>query len=290
MIWRRAMEKTEKTARNIGRRIHRYLFDGGISRLSTREAVSHLAENLPGTVVFGGMIRDIGLASARTFNSDIDLVSLASRAEILAAISQYDPVMNKFGGFRFVAGKQLFDIWSYQDTWAFKQGLVEPKTFQDLCLTTFFNLDGAFHPLKSNEIYGTADFIAALRDRILDINLQENPAPQNMAARAINLAISRDLAISTRLLTFILSNSASVLWRDGPTRIFLELARKHCEAWPDAPFRFAPQATFDITHPLMSQEGCVNAPQVIVETSSRSTSYQPHFAPNFEDYRVFAAA
>lgn len=289
MIWRQSMEKVEKSGRSIGKRIHRYLFDGGISRQATRDTVSHLAENLPGTVVFGGMVRDLGLASARTFNSDIDLVSLANRAEILAAIRHYNPVVNKFGGFRFVAGKQMFDIWSFEDTWAFKQGLVAPKTLQDLCLTTFFNLDGAFHPLKSNEVYGTSDFIASLHGRILDINLQENPSPQNMAARAINLAISRDLAISLRLLNFVLSNAASALWRDGPSRVFLELAKKYCEGQSDAPFRFAPQASFDIAQPLDSEKNYpICAQQVTVETSSWPRYHHPNATYDFENNSAFA--
>lgn len=285
------MEATEKSSKMIGKRIRRYLFDGGYSRHATREAVIHLAESLPGTVVFGGMIRDLGLASARTFNSDIDLVSLADRAEILSVIARYNPVVNKFGGFRFAAGKQLFDIWSYQDTWAFKEGLVKPKTLQDLCLTTFFNLDGAFHPLKSDKIYGAANFISSLNSRMLDINLQENPAPQNMAVRAIKLAIHLDLTISSRLLAFILSNSASALWRDGPSRIFLELAKKHYEMRTDTPFRFSPQGTFDIELTANTKRDYPFSKRLApVKPVLGGHFYQPEIEYFFDDNSVFASA
>ncbi|OGB27193.1 MAG: hypothetical protein A3I66_11615 [Burkholderiales bacterium RIFCSPLOWO2_02_FULL_57_36] len=235
------MEKTETYSASVGKRVHRYLFDQNTARASTRDFVSFLSGRLPATVVFGGMIRDLGLGSARDFNSDIDLVSMADKADILAAIRIHNPEINKFGGFRFIVGRQLFDIWSFRDTWAFKEGLVKAETLKDLCATTFFNLDAAYQPLKSSYVVGAANYVEALNRRILDINLEHNPAPEKAAWRAIRMAIGHDLAISSRLQEYILKSAATTLWASGPTRAFLDLAAKHLESGANEPFRFEPQ-------------------------------------------------
>jgi hypothetical protein len=203
--------------------------------------INTLAQALPETVVFGGMIRDISLCPARKFNSDIDLVSMADRKSIFSVIRRYNPKLNKFGGFRFTVGYQLFDIWSYQDTWAFREGLVKATAFEDLCATTFFNMDAACQPLKSRRIIASVDYFESLRNRILDINLEANPAPDKIAIRAIRMSIERDLKVSSRLQTFVLRNANNTLWKTTFTGSFLKLMAKHYEKNMGIPFSFRPQ-------------------------------------------------
>src|SRR5690242_8549902 len=119
------MRNAEAHASIVGKQVYRYLNEDCSTRANTRDLINMVAQALPETVVFGGMIRDISLWPAREFNSDIDLVSMADRKSILSVIRRYNPKLNKFGGFRFAVGYQLFDIWSYQDTWAFREGLVK---------------------------------------------------------------------------------------------------------------------------------------------------------------------
>lgn len=237
------MDKTLDFTESVGKRVHRYLHYRQPARRETHALISSIMQALPETVVFGGMIRDLALKSAKEFCSDIDMVTMGSRAEILALIRPFEPEINKFGGYRFVVGKQLFDIWSYQDTWAFREGLIKANSFKDLCLTTFFNVDAACQPLASKDVITTFDYMQTLKTRLLDINLEENPAPRKVASRAIRMAVQYNLRISTRLQLYVLKHADKNLWKSGPSRVFLSLAASHIEKCGDAnvPFNFSPQ-------------------------------------------------
>lgn len=237
----KAMKNTEVHQSKIGKRVHRYLFENRTSQVEMRNFICQLSKDLPETVVFGGMIRDLSLGSTRKFNSDIDLVSMTDRASIRSVIRHYNPEINKFGGFRFAVGRQLFDIWAFHDTWAFREGLVKATSFSDLRETTFFNMDAAYQALKSRKTISSIDYIEAVKSRTLDINLEANPAPDKIAARAIHLAIEENLAISPRLQSFILKNAKDSLWRIKLTGSFLTLMAKHREKNDDQKFFFRPQ-------------------------------------------------
>lgn len=235
------MEQTELNSLRIGNRVYRYLYEKRARRADAQDLICRLSQSLPETVVFGGMIRDFSLGLAREFNSDIDLVSMADSASILSKIQQYNPEKNKFGGFRFVVGRQLFDIWSFQETWAFKEGLVKATTIADLCATTFFNVDAAYQPLKSKNIFSSNNYFKTVTNRSLDINLEENPAPDKVAARAIHMTICRDMHISPRLQLFILKNVNNTLWKRELTGSFLKLMARNLENHDDKSFSFYPQ-------------------------------------------------
>lgn len=187
------------------------------------------------------MIRDLALGSARDFNSDIDLVSMADRATIFSLVQCYDPKINKFGGFRFAVGRQLFDIWSFQDTWAVREGLVRAESFEDLCATTFFNVDAACQPLKSKKIISSANHLESLRSRTLDINLEANPAPDKIVIRAIRMMVNRNLKASPHLQSYILRNSTKDLWTSGFIGSFLKLMEIHQECNAGLPFVYSQQ-------------------------------------------------
>lgn len=235
------MEQPEIYTSRIGNRVYQYLNGKRATRTNAQDLICRLSQSLPETVVFGGMIRDFSLGLARDFNSDIDLVSMADGASILSVIRQYNPETNKFGGFRFAVGHQLFDIWSFQDTWAFREGLVEAESIESLCATTFFNMDAAYQPLKSKKIISSVNYLDSMINRTLDINLESNPAPEKVAARAIHMAIKKDVKISPRLQLFILQNVNNTFWRNELTRSFLKLMATHIEKYDDLPFSFCPQ-------------------------------------------------
>jgi hypothetical protein len=155
------------------------------------------------------MIRDFALGRARVFSSDIDLVSDADDAQILDAIRVFSPSRNKFGGFRFRSGKWRFDIWPLSQTWAFKEGHVVGKSLDDLLATTFFNVDAAIFHLNSGTAKASIQFAAGIERRTLDVNLEENPSPDSMARRAIRMAMEYDLALSARLVEYIVAKMSS---------------------------------------------------------------------------------
>lgn len=186
------------------RRISGYLERPVKNRVDLRSALDDIREKLPDTVIFGGMIRDLELGEARRFSSDIDMVSLASDAEIFHAIESFKPQRNKFGGFRFCFGKWRFDIWSLKETWAFKKGFVHGNDFNDLLDTTFFNVDSVIFHLGNHTICASGCFNSGIRDRVLDVNLEHNPSPHGMAKRAMRMAIEHNFSMSAKLVSYVI--------------------------------------------------------------------------------------
>lgn len=216
------MDSVEKLKRSV----RNYLICGASKRMVLKNTLDTLAQKLPDTVIFGGMLREFGLGNVREFVSDIDLVSFSNRQDIYEAIIQFSPVINKFGGFRFIAGDRLFDLWSFEDTWAFRHGLVVGTEFSDLLKTTFFNLDAAaFHIGKQTFLYSES-YDLALSKRLLDVNLKENPYPARMAHRAIRMASEKDLNITSRLGYYILENSIGCKL-DAISTLFVKKLEKH---------------------------------------------------------------
>lgn len=194
----------------IRKSVCRYLDYQSRERDALNSTLTHLAENLDETIIFGGMIREFALGNTREFKSDIDLVTCSTRNEIFSVIEKFSPKINKFGGFRFIVGTQIFDVWSFNDTWAFREGLVQGNSFDDLFKTTFFNIDAAGFDLKTRQPLLSDIYIEALKTRTLDLNLVDNPAPAAMAKRAVKLALENNLAVSNSLLQYILEYSEPI--------------------------------------------------------------------------------
>ena len=224
----------------VKKSVRRYLGYESLERGLLKRTLDHVSQNLEEAIIFGGMIREFGLGNTRFFKSDIDIVSLSSRLEIYAAIKDYSPKLNKFGGFRFSVGTQLFDIWSFNDTWAFRAGLVKAASINDIVKTTFFNLDAAAFSLQSKELLHSDDYAEALRARLLDLNLQENPSPASMARRAMRMVVENELSVSRRLAEYIVSNS-KLRNVDYASSLFLTDLRKFIDSPSEEKFNFSPQ-------------------------------------------------
>jgi hypothetical protein len=205
-------------------------------RLIFKSTLDLISEKLPETVIFGGMVREFALGNARNFSSDIDLVTLASQAEIYQVIKSFSPVKNKYGGFRFIVNKRIYDIWAFEDTWAFREGLLKGNTFSDLFDTTFFNLDSALFHLGRKKCYLSNFYQLSLESKLLEINLEENPFPERMAERAILMAIEKQLFIGPLLASYLLKNksrSDNLLFN-----LFIEGLRNHLEVNGNAKYKF----------------------------------------------------
>lgn len=223
--------------------IREYLNRKTAPRAAIKETLDLLVQKLPNTMIFGGMLRDFALKNGRRFVSDIDLVSMANRSEIHAAIAQFSPESNKFGGFRFSVRKTLFDIWAFEDTWAFRQGFVEGKTVEDLLKTTFFNVDAAAYNLTSGKFYCIENWAKAIEARILDINLPQNPSIDGMMNRAIKMACWKEFGIGSELAKFLIEH-ISLHHLDRVGCMFMLGLKKHVEAGFKTPYHFDPQKSF----------------------------------------------
>jgi hypothetical protein len=216
-----------------------YIDHASAERVALRCTLDQLAEALPGTAVFGGMLREFGWGEARRFSSDIDLVTRSTRAEIHSAIRRHEPVLNKFGGYRFVAARRSFDIWSLEDTWAFREGLVPGRSMSDLLCTTFFHADAAYLDLKTRRLQHSPGFALSMVQRTLEINLAHNPAPHRMVARAIRMAIDKQAAIGPALAVYMVDHACAAA--TNLERSFLAALREHVERDVGTAFSFQPQ-------------------------------------------------
>lgn len=217
-----------------------YLNRESQERAQLRATLNSISEGVPETVIFGGMLREFGWGHARRFSSDIDLVSMASRSDIYAAIRNFSPTSNKFGGFRFIAGRRLFDIWALEDTWAFRERLVSGAGFKALFNTTFFGVDAATFHLRTKRYEFSAAHLSGLRDRVLELNLRENASPQKMIRRAIRIAINGEVAIGPLLADYIVEHYR---WDNTPTtqNSFVRALEEHVFVGTGESFRFQPQ-------------------------------------------------
>lgn len=227
----------KRLERNLGE----YLGRRTVGRPKLKEAIADVISVLPDTVIFGGMIREFALGNARRFVSDIDLVSTASQSEIAVAVTKYSAVRNKFGGFRFVIEKQRFDVWSLPDTWAFRSGFAFGDTFSDLLTTSFFNVDAACYHVDRKELLCLPGYDQWIRERILDINLLQNPHPPSMVRRALVLMQTRQLGVTRRLAEYIVSHieSQTLTWVD---QLLMSKLREFLARDGQDQFRFSPQA------------------------------------------------
>ncbi len=223
--------------RNLGD----YLGRRTVGRPKLKATIADVISALPDSVIFGGMIREFALGNARGFVSDIDLVSTASQSQISLAVSQYHAVRNKFGGFRFVIEKQRFDVWSLSDTWAFRNGFATGETFADLLTTSFFNVDAACYHVRGRELHCLPDYDRWIQERILDINLLQNPQPPRMARRALVLIQTRQLGVTRRLAEYIAIHvgNQTLTWSD---QLLMKKLREFLIRDGQDVFRFSPQA------------------------------------------------
>jgi hypothetical protein len=224
-----------------------YLSRSTIGRTDLKKAITTISARLPNTIIFGGMVREFALGRVRQFSSDIDLVSMHSRDEIHRAVTHHNPTLNKFGGFRFTVDKQRFDIWSFSDTWAFKQGHVSGEIFPDILKTTFFNLDAAYYHISRRELELIDGYAIWVSQKKLDINLRENPHPSNICRRAITLAVTKQLGISKNLAEFILTNIEikTATWVE---RLFVGNLQKFLKSPGASLFYFSPQREINSFH------------------------------------------
>lgn len=214
-----------------------YLHRDSAKGAALRATLAELLRPCPDTVIFGGLLREFALGKAETFASDIDLVTFVSRRDLFQAIRHFDPKNNKFGGYRFVVSDQSFDIWAFEDTWAFREGVVQGVAFSDLLKTTFFNLDAAAYHLTTEECWCHDRYTDMVRQGILELNLEKNPHPKRMAMRAIDMALANKLALGPRLATFVLGKLRRAELRPFAVP-FWDGLKSHVDRSPDSAYRF----------------------------------------------------
>jgi hypothetical protein len=220
-------------------------------------------------MIFGGLIRDLALGHSRDFSSDVDVVLKGMPLEVLGRqLAPYKPERNAFGGFRVQFGRWGLDLWTFETTWAFANGLVQGIQREDLLRTTFFNWDAVLFEVDHEELNARPSNFAELEARLLAINLRTTPNELGATVRALRLiaegrvSVAQDLAafLHTQILAHginqITEADAKRVGRRRLTKSFVGSVaialRAHQSTQSDKPFTFF---DFQPALPLTKQAG-----------------------------------
>lgn len=157
--------------------------------------------------LFGGFAKDIYVKGYKAVPRDIDLVIVESNLDpILSLFKNYAIRESRFGGYKVTYKGLNVDFWSIEKTWAFEHKKVNLSNIHSLSQTTFLNIESLaielFPKRRSRKIISEG-FTDALRENIIELNLEENPFPELNIARSLYAAKKLDQSFGPKLLRFI---------------------------------------------------------------------------------------
>lgn len=190
----------------LKKRVCRFLSSKKFERGEVYELIE-LTRKVGRVAIFGGMIRDLCIGGNRFFDSDVDLViEQQDKTNLEVILKDYKYELNSFGGYRLHLKKWQVDIWNIENTWAFKNNVVQNCGVKSLVGTTFFNWDAIIYEIDSGTIYADEKYLQNLHERYLDINMVENPNILSTLVRALRMVIKLDARLSPRLRNFLCVN------------------------------------------------------------------------------------
>ncbi|WCL51026.1 hypothetical protein [Leptospira sp. GIMC2001] len=188
----------------LRKRLEYFLTTNKLNRNEIKEFIEFIRKE-SNVVIFGGMLRDLSLSDNKLFRSDIDLVvDSINQRELYKLIKKYNPIMNKFGGFRILLNKWKLDIWSLSNTWAINEGLVIGDNFTDLLKTSFFTWDAIIYEIPTKKFKYYDNYFKDLNSGFIDINLRSNPNPIGITIRTLRMLFMNKCKISFELLNYII--------------------------------------------------------------------------------------
>lgn len=160
-----------------------------------RGMLNALANSCP-TWIFGGMVRDVALFGPGGFSSDIDIVvnlPLTDLVSLLSKLSTNALRINKFGGIRFNYHNFEFDIWSLNETWAFRENHIACTGESSLLKTTLMSWDAVLFDLRSEKVLSTENYITDLYCRHLELVLKTNPNPCGSVTKILRTIFTKQV-------------------------------------------------------------------------------------------------
>lgn len=168
-------------------------------------------------VIFGGAARDLGFLGYPPRDIDI-VVETDSVRGLMPSLEPFFLRRTRFGGFCFLIQGWILDIWSLDETWAFRAGIVSPVSFDALPKTTFLNVEAfavdLIPQINGRRSFFENSFFEAIATQVVEINLEENPFPDLCVVRSLLTAARLDFAIGSRLKKYIKEKGQSLRPRD----------------------------------------------------------------------------
>lgn len=156
--------------------------------------------------LIGGVLREYKDHKYIQELRDIDIVVDAEdKKSCKEMLGTYNPRKNSFGGYKIDCKGLIVDIWFLDETWAYREGIVECPREQygeRLTDTVFLNIDGIAYDWNK-EIWKEEKYDEAMRSEEIDIVLGQNPQIKLNIIRAMVLRRRYNFSFSERLKTVI---------------------------------------------------------------------------------------
>ncbi|NGM62690.1 hypothetical protein G5B30_12265 [Sphingobacterium sp. SGG-5] len=161
-------------------------------------------------LVFSGVIRDFALKHNGELR-DLDLVAKRNFHQLEKLIKKFDGIKfskNSFGGYKLKISNICVDIWNAEDTWALKEQKIQNCIFmeEDLPYSCFFNFSSIVFDIKRNKFIKSKKFNEFLKNKTLDIVLEDNPYPELCIINTFYYKDKYDLRISANLKKYLKAN------------------------------------------------------------------------------------
>lgn len=156
--------------------------------------------------LIGGVLREFCDNGDVVTLRDIDIVVDVKNSEYWAkTLEDYALKSNRFGGHKLYCSGLLIDTWALDQTWAFREGIIEANPVDYVSLlpeTVFLNVDAIIYDWN-RECWYNQHYLEAMESRILDVVLSENPQIALNLVRAFVLQERYQMTLSSRLREII---------------------------------------------------------------------------------------
>lgn len=152
--------------------------------------------------LIGGVLREYRDWEAIRDLRDIDIIiDIRDRNIWEEILETYRPKKNSFGGYKLECSALIVDIWSLEETWAYRERHIvcEPEEYvRNLPRTVFLNLDAIIYDFNENVWYDEK-YQEAMDSRVIDVVLEKNPRILLNIVRAMVLKKRYGMSFSDRL-------------------------------------------------------------------------------------------
>lgn len=177
-----------------------------------KQIINVLLEEKNDVFLFSGVIRDYFLYkdTKSNFNvRDIDIVvsDIDKFHSTFKNIVKYNK--NSFGGLKLYFNDINIDVWQANSTWGLNRVLQKDKNSSNIInilpKTVFFNCSSILFDFQNKKFIENDDnsFQFFIKNRVLDIVLEDNPLPELCVLNTIYYTKKYDLKISSKLECYV---------------------------------------------------------------------------------------
>lgn len=165
--------------------------------------------------IIGGALRDSYFNNLIDYKiRDLDLVFSEKIDKIKEILEEYSYYKNRFGGYKLKLDELYIDIWSYYDSWAFKNKLVKSSkcSLSSLSKGTFLNIDSLVYNYNTSEMYSYF-FKKIIEKRKIDFiskneeYIEKNPNSSLNIVRMLYMQDKYSLTFSDKVKEYIIKYS-----------------------------------------------------------------------------------